>query len=338
MLKQISYFITLGLFSLSSFGCSIFNKTTDNSTLISKEKYSTENTISKIDKTNTKAKEEYSTIINSENKEVETTKRKEKSKNKKNKDKKSTEKKKLDNAFPIPHEIINGKWVINSVRGIPTLGDDRPYIIFDETAKQMYANNGCNTLNAEYNISAENLIKFYNILSTQRYCHDAKFEAEINDAISNVYKISFTQIGNEYYLDFLKMDGSNLITLRKANLEFIDGIWKIAEINGNSSKLKNKNYELALDITEMKLHGNIGCNTVNGTILLDASKNNSITFLDLRSTKMSCPDTELELEILIALESVEKYKKENDKILYLYDKNGNKLLELINTSNKYKTN
>ena len=53
---------------------------------------------------------------------------------------------------------------------------------------------------------------------------------------------------------------------------------------------------------------------------------------------MPCPDTELELEILIALESVEKYKKENDKILYLYDKNGNKLLELINTSNKYKTN
>lgn len=338
MLKQISYFIAVSLLGLSSMGCSIFNKTTDNSTLISKEEYNTENATSKIDKTETKATKEYTTITNNKNKEIETTKRKEKSKNKKNKDKKSTEKKKLDNASPIPSEIINGKWIINTVGVIPTSGDDRPYIIFDEAAKQMYANNGCNTLNAEYNISDENIITFNNVLSTQRYCHDAKFEAEINNAISNVYKISFTKNGDEYYLDFLKIDGSNLMTLRKANLEFIDGIWKIAEINGNSSKLKNKNYELALDITEMKLHGNIGCNTVNGKILLDASKNNSITFLDLRSTKMSCPDTELELEILIALESVEKYKKEDSKVLYLYDKNGNKLLELINTSDKYKTN
>lgn len=334
-MKQISHFIAVGIFCLSSISCGIFNKTTDNSTLISKEEYSTENTTSKIDNAE-KTTVQSTTIVKKENKEVESTKRKTKTKNKKNKDNKSTERINQNNTFSISTEIINGKWIINSVNGIQTSGDDRPYIIFDEATKQMYANNGCNTLNAEYNISDKNLIKFNNVLSTQRYCHDAKFETEINNAISNVYKISLTQNGNEYYLDFLKTDGTNLMTLRKANLEFIDGIWKITEINGNSSKLKNKNYELALDITEMKLHGNIGCNTVNGTILLDATKNNSITFLDLRSTKMSCPDTELELEILIALESVEKYRKEDDKTLYLYDKNGKKLLELINTSNKYK--
>ena len=86
----------------------------------------------------------------------------------------------------------------------------------------------------------------------------------------------------------------------------------------------------------MKLHGNVGCNTVNGDILLDASKQNSIMFLDLVTTRMACPDLELESQILLALEKVEKYNKEkNETVLILKDKEGNVVLELTNTSNKY---
>ena len=51
---------------------------------------------------------------------------------------------------------------------------------------------------------------------------------------------------------------------------------------------------------------------------------------------MTCPDIELENEILIALEKVESYKRnsENNE-LTLYDKNGIAILKLSNTSKQY---
>ena len=59
-------------------------------------------------------------------------------------------------------------------------------------------------------------------------------------------------------------------------------------------------------------------------------------FLDLVTTRMACPDLELESQILLALEKVEKYNKEkNETVLILKDKEGNVVLELTNTSNKY---
>ena len=60
-------------------------------------------------------------------------------------------------------------------------------------------------------------------------------------------------------------------------------------------------------------------------------------FLDLISTKMTCPDGELETEILIALEKVENYSKKesNKQIIILYDKDGKEVIELTNTTSNY---
>ena len=239
--------------------------------------------------------------------------------------------------FSVSDISINGKWDIIDVNGNATIGDDRPYIIFEKSTKQIFANNGCNTINANFEITSDNVIKITNILSTQRYCHDAKFEKDINNALANVNKISLSKIGNEYYMNYLDSLGNVLMISRKPNLEFLNGTWKITKINGNSNKLRHKNYELALDIAELKLHGNVGCNIVNGSILLDTDKKNSIMFLDLISTKMTCPDGELETEILIALEKVENYSKKesNKQIIILYDKDGKEVIELTNTTSNY---
>lgn len=239
--------------------------------------------------------------------------------------------------FSVSDISINGKWDIIDVNGNATIGDDRPYIIFEKSTKQIFANNGCNTINANFEITSDNVIKITNILSTQRYCHDAKFEKDINNALANVNKISFSKIGNEYYMNYLDSLGKVLMISRKPNLEFLNGTWRITKINGNNNKLRHKNYELALDIAELKLHGKVGCNIVNGSILLDPDKKNSIMFLDLISTKMTCPDGELETEILIALEKVENYSKKesNKQIIILYDKDGKEVIELTNTTENY---
>lgn len=323
-LSQVIVTSVITVFSLSS--CSllndIFNKTTDNSTLISKELH---NESIK----NEPIVAEVATPKKEEPKVEKVTKKAETTKN-------STQNANISNnpiEVKIPSSVINGNWTVCIAMGKATSGDERPYIIFDEKTKTMYANNGCNTLNAEYKISNGN-IEFINMLSTQRYCHDAQYEMEINQALANAKAVSVKAVGNEYYMTFLNIKNEALMTLRKPNLEFINGTWKITKVN--STSCKNKNIELALDIEELKVHGNVGCNIVNGSLLLDASKANSIMFLDLISTMKSCPDLALETEILIALEQTEYYKKGKDeKTLILCDKDNNIVLELTSTTENY---
>lgn len=320
-LSQIIFTSVVTVFSLSS--CSllndIFNKTTDNSTLVSKEVHdeSANIVVKPIVKEQEEAQEKKAT---------------KKTSTKKN----STQKESASNNpidVEIPSSVINGNWTVCIAMGKATSGDERPYIIFDEATKTMYANNGCNTLNAEYKISNGN-IEFINMLSTQRYCHDAQYEMEINQALANAKAVSVKAVGNEYYMTFLNIKNEALMTLRKPNLDFINGTWKITKVN--STSCKNKNIELALDIEDLKVHGNVGCNIVNGSLLLDASKANSIMFLDLISTMKSCPDLALETEILMALEQTEYYKKgKDDKILFLCDKDNNVVLELTSTTENY---
>lgn len=320
-LSQIIFTSVVTVFSLSS--CSllndIFNKTTDNSTLVSKEVHdeSANIVVKPIVKEQEEAQEKKAT--------------------KKTSTKKNSTKKESASNNPIdaeiPSSVINGNWTVCIAMGKATSGDERPYIIFDEATKTMYANNGCNTLNAEYKISNGN-IEFINMLSTQRYCHDAQYEMEINQALANAKAVSVKAVGNEYYMTFLNIKNEALMTIRKPNLDFINGTWKITKVN--STSCKNKNIELALDIEDLKVHGNVGCNIVNGSLLLDASKANSIMFLDLISTMKSCPDLALETEILMALEQTEYYKKgKDDKILFLCDKDNNVVLELTSTTENY---
>lgn len=311
--------IVLGLVFITLVGCGSLRSTSDNSVVINKTDANVhrgENQQISVSQSNSNTK-----------------------KKKKNKKKKGNKNDHENNTKPssikLTSENINGEWVVYSANNKTTSGDDRPYVIFDEKSKQMYANNGCNTLNANYSINGDK-ITFVNLLSTQRYCAstDAPLEYDINNAFNNVKRISISEKGNEFYMSFLSEANQTLMVLRKANTDFISGIWKITKVN--NTHCKNKNLELALDLTDMKLHGNVGCNTVNGEILLDASKPNSIMFLDLISTKMACPDLDLESEILIALEKVEKYNKEkNETVLILRDKEGNIVLELTNESSKY---
>ena len=78
----------------------------------------------------------------------------------------------------------------------------------------------------------------------------------------------------------------------------------------------------------MRLHGNVGCNIVNGMLLIDADKSNSIQFMQLITTMKSCPDQEREMAILIALEEVEQAQPVSDEMVVLADKNGKELLKL----------
>ena len=330
MNKAFRYTLFMSL-AIAISSCASINRTSDNSALVSVNDYHRgENKSITIQQSQVKEKE----------KEKEQSKKKDKKKGKKDKtDNKTAKPSNAVKNSTLTIDELQGEWVLYSMFGKTITDDERPYFIFD--ADKLYANDGCNTINANFEIDNNKpYIIFNNALKTQRYCtvEEAPYEYTIAEAINSAKSHAITIEGNEHYLHFKNANGTNMMTLKKIDLNFLNGIWKITKINGDGSKCRNKDFKIAIDINERNVHAKLACNTVNGKLLIDTNKQNSITFLDLASTRMMCNDIAIEQEILIALESVYTYKKDGNKKIALYDKNNNVILELTNESEKLMKN
>ena len=102
-----------------------------------------------------------------------------------------------------------------------------------------------------------------------------------------------------------------------ANIYQLHDIWVLESIKGeNFSKNEQsvKHPVLEIYVKEKRVHGNAGCNTINGKVNIVG---NQINFSKMIITEMVCPG-DLEQRFLSALESVDNYKTENLK-LYLYE-------------------
>lgn len=225
----------------------------------------------------------------------------------------------------ISNENLEGEWTVNQVNGEKVTGDERPYIYFETAQSRFYGSGGCNLINGDYAIS-QNKIEFSNMLSTQRMCDNAPFEYQINYGMSQVATYKVSQSGNETYLSLYDKYNVKVLELRKHNMDFLNGAWQIIKVE--NEKCDDQSLKLVIDIPELRIHGNVGCNIVNGQLLIDADKSYSIQFMQLITTMKSCPDQEREVAILLALEEVEQAHAENENVVILTDKNGKELLKL----------
>ena len=62
---------------------------------------------------------------------------------------------------------------------------------------------------------------------------------------------------------------------------------------------------IEFNIAEKSLHGNAGCNLINGAFQVDDENPSAISFPQVISTMMACPDMEVEGRVLKALNSVQ---------------------------------
>ena len=228
-------------------------------------------------------------------------------------------------AVVISNEVLDGEWTVSRVNGEKVTGDERPYIYFETAQSRFYGSGGCNLINGDYVID-QNKIEFTNMLSTQRMCDNAPFEYQINYGLSQVATYNVSHEGNETYLSLYDKYNVKVLELRKHNMDFINGAWQIIEVG--KEKCDDESLRLVIDIPELRIHGNAGCNIVNGQLLIDSDKSYSIQFMQLITTMKSCPDQEREMAILLALEEVEQACPENENVVILADKNGKKLLKL----------
>lgn len=231
----------------------------------------------------------------------------------------------MSTTMPIKKEImridtmmfarISGLWTLRSINGV-TLSvekgdseENRPYINFDGRDGKFYANDGCNTINGDFRINQTGQISINCLLTTLMACPDAKYDQEFKLGLANAATCKIEEEVDEKILNLYNEKGTLIMTLVRPETDFLNGSWAVKTIDGKS--VGSVEVKMVIDIPELKVHGNTGCNVFNGTIFVDPDKNGSVQFRDVAVTRMMCPDIATETAFLVALEAVEYGRKVN---------------------------
>ena len=113
-------------------------------------------------------------------------------------------------------------------------------------------------------------------------------------------------------------------------LSVLNGEWKIKEVNGEAiTSGMEKQPFIAFDVKKKTIHGNAGCNLINGGFETSTSNAKSISFPGVATTMMACPDMEVESRVLKALNSVQSFGKLAGGGIGLYDADNNLVMVLV---------
>ena len=98
----------------------------------------------------------------------------------------------------------------------------------------------------------------------------------------------------------------------------ICGEWNVVEIQGEPVRAQSNPF-IGFDTKKGRVYGYSGCNRIMGS--LDLSRDNKIDLGHLASTLMACPDMEVEVKVLKALNEVKSFDKLSGGGIGLYDAN-----------------
>lgn len=114
------------------------------------------------------------------------------------------------------------------------------------------------------------------------------------------------------------------------DFHFLDGTWAVKSIDGEPVNIDGM--KIALDVDENKLHGNTGCNIINGTLETDMDAANSISFSKIGMTRMACPDSGWETRMMVALEEAVTANPVSADEVELIGSNGKQVMLLKKSS------
>lgn len=238
-------------------------------------------------------------------------------------------------AITDPAKQLYGEWdivMMNKKKKVYTI--ERAYLYLDFAGgNKVYGNNGCNTINGTFQLSGNNL-KFNDFIATEESCHNVTNEKTIMHALADTRRFTLETQYNAQYLNLINSKGNVVMVLKRHNLDAMNGPWLVKEID--SENVSELNMRLVVDAVMQTIHGDTGCNIINGIITLDPTKDMAIQFEDLRSDDHDCEDIEYETSLLLALESTESCKRINQHEMALLDNKGNIVIVLqrINLRNK----
>ena len=228
---------------------------------------------------------------------------------------------------------LSGEWNIVAVDGQKVAAAEVPYIGLDMANKSLHGNAGCNRLLGSFELDSihPGTIRFTQVGATRMMCPDMETETKVLAALNKVAGYGETTEG----VVLTDAEGNTLLTLVKreapvVSVNDLKGEWIISQIEGEEvGKTENVPF-IALNTDEKRLHGNAGCNVINGGFEQDADQPSSLRFTQVISTMMACPDMETEGKILQALNKVRSFAKgQADGTMVLMDENGAEVMVLL---------
>lgn len=230
---------------------------------------------------------------------------------------------------------ISGEWNIIEINGtavVPAPGQEFPFIGFDTATGRVYGNSGCNRMMGSFDVNATpGTLELGAMGSTRMMCPDMTVEQNVLAALAQVKK--YKKLGQEN----MALCGSSnrpVVVLQKrtpsVKLDDLAGKWMVSEALGEAIPEKmEKQPFVEFNIAEKRLHGNAGCNIINGDFQTDEANVASIAFPQLITTMMACPDQEVEGRVLKALDAVRSFGKLAGGGIGLYDADNGLVMVLV---------
>lgn len=228
---------------------------------------------------------------------------------------------------------LSGDWAIENVLGKKAVGETAPFIKFVPGENRIYGNNGCNILNGQYSTSsADKTISFSNLATTMMLCGQSNItDVEIGEALGLTVKYTVEDGTNsESILRLYDARGREVMELMHRDFHFLDGTWAVMAIDGE--KVNIEGMKVALDVDEKKMHGNTGCNIINGELETDMDAANSISFSKIAMTRMACPNSGWETRMTMALEEAVTAQKVSADEIEFIGSNGKQVMLLKKSS------
>ncbi|MDE7421281.1 MAG: META domain-containing protein [Muribaculaceae bacterium] len=240
---------------------------------------------------------------------------------------------KIEHIADAQNNPLSGDWAVEKVLGKKAVGETAPFIKFVPGEQRIYGNNGCNIINGAYKTSvADKTIAFSNLATTMMLCADSNItDVEIGQALGMTVRYAIENGDNtDSILKFYDAEGKEVMELMHRDFHFLDGTWAVITIDGE--KVNISGMKLALDVDEKKMHGNTGCNIINGELETDMDAANSISFSKIAMTRMACPDSGWETRMTMALEEAVTAKKVSADEIEFIGSNGKQVMLLKKTS------
>ena len=139
-------------------------------------------------------------------------------------------------------------------------------------------------------------------------------------ALADVRRFNVQSQYNAQYMNLMNSKGNIVMVLKRHNLDAMNGAWLVKEVD--SENVSELNMRLVIDAVMQTIHGDTGCNIINGIISLDPTKDMAIQFEDLHSDDHDCETIENETALLLALENTVSCKRINQQEMALLDNKG----------------
>lgn len=240
------------------------------------------------------------------------------------------------NAAPL--NSLSGDWnivEINGISTIPGMNQDLPNISFDLVTGRISGYSGCNRMMGSFDVNARpGTLDMGSLGGTRMLCSDMTMEKNVLNALNQVRGYRMMSNGRIALTNSSKRP---VVVLEKrvvgVGFSALDGDWKIVEAGGIAvpSVAPNgaaKQPFLSFDTAGKTIHGNAGCNSINGGFVTKTDDARAISFPGVASTMMACPDMTLERRVTMAINDVRSFNIMGDGTVRLYNEAGVTVLVL----------